>query len=417
MKTIVFIETNFSGLDAIRYCSENGYHSILITDNLARFKKWFPASCLYKLEMANEIITVNNSNDFEALRDILTKRVEKIDAILTFAEIRTAITARLCMHFDLRGTDPTAIEMAQDKYFFRKVMLEKGVDTVKAKRIESVDQLRSVKNSLSFPCFLKPTQGHSSIGAIACMKESDIEAVIAKLETVSEDWISSDYVIEDYLSGRLVSIEMLTVGPGDHLLVGISDRDVIQDSVEIGASFPLIDEHLEEIQTIARCALDAIGYNFGPSHIEIILSDTGPHLVELNSRVGGSGHNVMLDLSTERSIVGDCIELCLDNLPKTRPLYQPVQGAAWRCLVSDTIGTLASLPSIEAIKHSFSSVREVWFHHEIGSHIGVIDSNYSWIVQVMCVGRDQQEAKKNASQVINYISQRIVIEQKHKKSA
>lgn len=51
MKIVVFIETNFSGLDAIRYCREVGYKAILVTDSFERFRKWFPASVLHKLEL------------------------------------------------------------------------------------------------------------------------------------------------------------------------------------------------------------------------------------------------------------------------------------------------------------------------------------------------------------------------------
>ena len=95
MKTVVFIETNFSGLDAIRYCNEVGYRSVLVTDSFERFTKWFPASVLYKLDLADFIVSVDDSNDFEQVRFVLEKQVGEIDAMLTFAEIRTAVTARL----------------------------------------------------------------------------------------------------------------------------------------------------------------------------------------------------------------------------------------------------------------------------------------------------------------------------------
>src|SRR4051812_5777309 len=104
MKTIVFIETNFTGLDAFLYCKEKGYKSVLITDNLNRFKTWFPESCLYKIEQASEIIQVKNSNDFFEVNGAIESKVGKVDAILTFAEIRTRVTATLAQAFGLKGT-------------------------------------------------------------------------------------------------------------------------------------------------------------------------------------------------------------------------------------------------------------------------------------------------------------------------
>jgi hypothetical protein len=39
MKTVVFVETNFSGLDAIRYCKEHGVIPPFLTTLQKRIKK------------------------------------------------------------------------------------------------------------------------------------------------------------------------------------------------------------------------------------------------------------------------------------------------------------------------------------------------------------------------------------------
>src|SRR6201996_6359206 len=96
MKTVVFIETNFSGLDAIAYCKQRGYRSVLVTDNFERFRKWFPASSLATLDLVDKVVHVSNSNDFDQVAKALRKALNSIDALLTFAEIRTHIAARLC---------------------------------------------------------------------------------------------------------------------------------------------------------------------------------------------------------------------------------------------------------------------------------------------------------------------------------
>jgi biotin carboxylase len=408
MKTVVFIETNFSGLDAIRYCKEKGYRSVLVTDSFDRFRKWFPASCLYKLDLADVVITVKNSNDFDEVRQALRDRLDSIDALMTFAEIRTRVAARLCQELGLRGANPEAIAVSQNKCRFRQALLERGADTVRCFEIDRVELLPTLKGRINFPCFLKPVQGHSSIGAMACRSEAEIEGVVAALRGIDEDWISPAFVVEDYLEGDLVSVEMLTLGPGQHQVVGIADRDVVKGSIEIGSSFPLVDGRRAAVERKARAALDAIGYDFGPSHTEIMVTETGPHLVEVNTRVGGSGHSVMLDLATSRSIVGDCVELCLGTLVRSDPLYRPSRGAAWKCFVSPATGTISSMPSVDAIK-GHPGVEEVWLHHEVGDEVKGLDSNYSWIVQVMCTGGDQPEAKRNAARAIEFVAAHTVI--------
>ncbi|CAB3763131.1 ATP-grasp domain-containing protein [Paraburkholderia solisilvae] len=432
MKTVVFIETNFSGLDAIAYCRQNGYRSVLVTDNFERFRKWFPASSLARLDLVDKVIHVSNSNDFDQVARALRKALASIDALLTFAEIRTHIAARLCREFGLRGANPEAIELAQDKYRFRRTLLAKGADSVKCRRIDSIELLPALLSAadetLDFPCFVKPVQGHSSIGAMLCRDRSEVPAVVQSMRRITEDWISPAFVVEDYLSGELVSVEILTTGAGQHQIVGIADRDVINAAVEIGASFPLVDAHREAVERKACAALDAIGYDFGASHVEIIVTRDGPHLVEVNTRVGGSGHALMLDLATSRSIVGDCIELCLgtlqcaagtsastagatadaDSRSTGHRLYHPQRGAAWKCLVSHMSGTLIALPTLDAIRAQ-PGVHEVWLHCEPGDRVADVNSNFSWIAQVMCTGHDRQEAKRNAARAVDFIAAQTTI--------
>ncbi|WP_434632540.1 ATP-grasp domain-containing protein [Chromobacterium sp. CV08] len=408
MKTVVFIETNFSGLDALLYCKTRGYRAVLVTDSFDRFRKWFPASCLYKLDLADQIVSVNDSNDFDEVLTALKQQVGAVDALLTFAEIRTQVAARLCRALGLRGSNPDAVAIAQDKFRFRQTLLEKGADTVKCERLDTIGDLPARQDKLNFPCFLKPLQGHSSIGAVICRERADIGRIVEELAGIREDWISPAFVAEDYLDGHLVSVEILTTAAGQHQVVGVADRDVIKDSIEIGASFPWHDADRDAAAAMACAALDAIGYDFGASHVEIIMTDSGPHLVEVNTRVGGSGHSIMLDLSTARSIVGDYVDLCLGTLEQRQPLYRFKQGAAWKCFVSPQTGVIRSMPSTEDIKLR-AGVQEVWLHHEVGDELQELNSNYSWIVQVMCTGKDQQEAKLNAARAIDFVAAQTVI--------
>ena len=409
MKTIVFIETNFSGLDTFKYCSERGYKSVLITDSFDRFKHWFPESCLYKLEHADQVVEVSNSDDIDELTKAIETEVGQVDAVLTFAEIRTKVTATLAQKLGLAGSNIEAINIAQDKYRFRKVIEEKGVETVSCIKVSAINELVNIKDTLSYPCFLKPVQGHSSLGATVCNSQDDVNAIVDKFSQIDEEWISSEFVVEDFLQGDLVSVEILTTSKGNHQVVGVSDRDVIKDSVETGASFPLNSDIREIVEKKACDALDAIGYDFGPSHVELILTEQGPRLVEVNSRVGGSGHSVMMDLATSRSIVGDCVELCLGNIKEEGRLYPHVRGAAWKCFVSDSAGTINKMPSVDEIKR-LKGVEEVWLHHGVGEKVESLDSNFSWILQVMCTGESQFDAKSNAASAVNFVADNTVIQ-------
>ena len=101
MKTVVFIETNFSGLDAIAYCKAKGYRAVLVTDSFDRFRNWFPEASLSKLDKVDQVVSVQCSSDVDEVVEALQKQVEQIDAVLTFAEIRTLTAAVICQRLGL----------------------------------------------------------------------------------------------------------------------------------------------------------------------------------------------------------------------------------------------------------------------------------------------------------------------------
>lgn len=400
MKTIVFIETNFSGLDALTYCRSKDYKSILVTDNPERFNDWFPKSVLHKINSASEILKVKNSNDFDELKKVLSQ-IPHIDAILTFAEIRTLVVARLSEYFGLKGTPVAAVELAQDKFRFRQKMNETQVDILYSQYLESIEDLIALKSSLKYPFFIKPAHGHSSIGAMVCQSEDKLMEVYHKLRKIHSEGISKSFVVDEYLDGPLYSVEMFTTALSQHQVLGISDRRLIASSIEIGATFPVHPHMHESMIRLAKSALNAIGYSFGASHVEMILTPNGPHLVEVNTRMGGSGHSVMLDHALERSIPGDCVELHLGTHDTRSDLYQPKLAASWQCFTNSQAGSIKKLADTQKIK-DLPGIIEVWNHHEEGDILKDLDSNFNWITQVMSVGSDADIARSRALHAVAF---------------
>ncbi|NUF85484.1 ATP-grasp domain-containing protein [Acinetobacter seifertii] len=410
-KVVVFIETNFTGLDALTYCKEKGYHSVLITDSYERFLSWFPASSLSKIDQASEIINVNNSNDLEELISVL-KKFEKVDAILTFAEIRTLVTAKLAKEMNVKHSNPQAIEIAQNKSLIRKILAENKVEEVSSVTIKDINFIDDEieKNNLKYPFFIKPLHGHSSIGASVCRNDNDLLNYKKKYIKSNQDGISDELVIEDYLEGQLVSVETLTFAKGQHAIIGVADRDIIHDCVEIGSSFTLDDRIASLAKEKAKKILNCIHYDYGSSHIELIVNDEEARLVEVNTRVGGSGHSIMMDLATGRSIVGDCIECSLGNLKFDENLYSNKKmGASWQCFVPNKEGIIKKLPNIEILQ-KMKDITNVWFHYQENEKVEDLKSNFSWVVQVMAQGENREAAKFNALTCINYIRENSLVE-------
>ena len=73
-----------------------------------------------------------------------------------------------------------------------------------------------------------------------------------------------------------------------------------------------------------------------------------------------------------------------------------------------TRGKVIAMPTIDAIR-SQPGVHDVWLHREPGDTVADANSNFSWIAQVMCTGRDQHEAKLNAARAVDFIAAQTTI--------
>jgi biotin carboxylase len=96
-------------------------------------------------------------------------------------------------------------------------------------------------------------------------------------------------VVEDFLSGVQYSVECFSE-QGEHQLVTVTRKYSDPVSlVELGHVMPapLDPQDAEAIGEHVCRALDALGVEFGPTHTEIVLTESGPRLIETHLRFGG----------------------------------------------------------------------------------------------------------------------------------
>src|SRR5690606_35094068 len=99
-------------------------------------------------------------------------------------------------------------------------------------------------------------------------------------------------LLEEVLWGTEISVEAVTVA-GRTTVVAITDKSVAGPPafVESGHMVPArLDPRVTaEVEAFTVAALDAIGFTHGVSHTEVMVTEDGPRLVEINPRQGG-GH-------------------------------------------------------------------------------------------------------------------------------
>lgn len=378
---VVLVESNFSGISAIASAVQAGNRVTLLTHDLDQLIGLLPLGSGELLRLASEIIQVETT-DLDAMERVIRVLKQTPDAVLTFSQPFTSITARLARRLNLKGACPQAVEIGRDKGRTREVLRKVGVDDVKF-QVCLPSELLEAAHTVGFPLILKPNKGQGSINVKICKSIDEVLDYQSKLQNNGPQSVSSEILVEEFLDGPLFSVENFTVSKGQHVTWGVSDRVLTANGVEVAASFPVFHPQNSEMISLANRSLDAIGFDFGPSHVELILTSRGPKIVELNLRVGGSGMTQIMDKAFDRSVCLDIIKAFCGQPFEKPPRH--VRAAAWCAAVTDRKWKLDSLPPQSVV--DTWGMDEFWFHKDKGTIVGGIDSNFSWIAQSLASGQ------------------------------
>ncbi|RQT08020.1 ATP-grasp domain-containing protein [Burkholderia contaminans] len=150
--------------------------------------------------------------------------------------------------------------------------------------------LAAAADPLRFPVVVKPSEGSASDGVRRCESIAEVRAQIDALATGHADAqaLSTErVVIEEFLSGSEYCVEFFDgryVGALRKLKrhgAGFLERGYTSElDLDAGTLRALID--------VGTRATSAAGLTWGPVHLDCIVHDGVPHVIELNPRIAGS---------------------------------------------------------------------------------------------------------------------------------
>ncbi|GAA4629977.1 hypothetical protein GCM10023196_053500 [Actinoallomurus vinaceus] len=210
------------------------------------------------------------------------------DAVLTFSERRVRLTAALTERFGLPGHRKTTAVLLTDKFRQRERLRDAGVDPIRSAVLTRPEDWPRCVRDVGLPAVLKPLVGEGSRSTYLLEDERD------GLRLMREQ--SGPVVLEQYLRGResgpfgdYVSVEsVISHGRVSHIAV-TGKYPLLPPFRETGAFWPssLPTAECDALRDLVGKALEALGVDSGVTHTEIKLTDDGPHIIEVNGRVGG----------------------------------------------------------------------------------------------------------------------------------
>ncbi len=283
-------EFDYSGTQAVRALKAEGYRVILVNSN--------PATIMTDPELA----------DATYIEPVLWPEVARIieierpDAILPTMGGQTALNCALDLvregvlekySVEMIGATPEAIDKAEDRDMFRKLMTKIGLEMPRSAIAHSMEEAVSVQAQLGYPTIIRPsfTMGGSG-GGIAYNREEFEEICERGFELSPTHELLLD---ESVLGWKEYEMEVVRDKKDNCIIVcTIENLDPMGvhtgDSITVAPAQTLTDKEFQRMRDASIRVLRAVGVDTGGSNVQFAVS---PHdgrllVVEMNPRVSRS---------------------------------------------------------------------------------------------------------------------------------
>lgn len=209
----------------------------------------------------------------------------QIDGITTIASDAAVPTVcYVAQSMGLITNEYETSQVATNKYLMRRCFSDNGVNSPK---FSIVDEKFS-DETFRYPLIVKPTDRSGSRGVMKVEEKSDL---IGAIQRAQQESFTKQAIVEEYVSGSEVSVESIS-WEGNHFILAITDKITTGEPyfVELEHHQPsqLSQDIQEKIETETRKALTALRINYGASHAEFKITESGEvFVIEVGARMGG----------------------------------------------------------------------------------------------------------------------------------
>lgn len=330
--------------------------------------------------------------------------IQEIDCLGVFSEPAEYIGVEVAKALGLPYVDFETIDNTHNKISMRKALVEKSVDGTQSVKITKpfADNIKKFMAVVQGPIIIKPMDTRASTGVSCIRNESEISSAV--------DWLlkAGDveaFIAEEFLEGDEFSVECFSEA-GKHFHVAITQKSKEgAHFVETGhvTPAPISAEQSEQIFAHVEQVLDALGVASGPTHTEVILTPSGPRLVETHLRVGGDDIDNLVQMTTGvdlhelwvRQVLGESVKDDLLNIERSGT-------AGIRYLIPDEKGEVIKIKGLDDVRNT-ENVEKVSVLIEEGEKITDLVDSSARALSVMAQAASHSQLAEILDNAINHL--------------
>jgi biotin carboxylase len=334
--SIFFVEAALtgSGLLHVQWAIDHGLDVWLITTDPGKFKHVLCGEVMAVLQDRKRII-VSETTEGTVISDLVKTQMEhakKQRAVVCVSDRNLVFAAALAANIGAKFASVEAIECLRDKRRARALFDEIELPTARWRPAVSVADVVSFVGEICAPIVIKNCRGTGSLDVKLGL---NLEQSVQHYQnmSLSPRYLNGDLMLEEYLYGPLVSLEVL-VRDEQCIELGITDRQLgpLPNFCEISYTFPvsLPDSIAKSMLETTQKLVSHLHIEQGLLHVEFIVTSNGPKLVEVNPRLGGGLLAQMMN---------DCLSISVSEL-----------------LILASFGALGNIPKLNGKSSSTTTV-------------------------------------------------------------
>lgn len=269
---------------------------------------------------------------------------------------------------------------------------------------------------IGFPLVLKPAWGEQSqfvvrLDDLAEAKDA-FEYMKANITPVFDPNYAygTEIIAEEYLDGAEIDVDLL-VQNGEIKFHAFTDNFPTKEPffVETGDAMPSRheDSDLADVLKMAKAAIKALGLKDGALHLEAKIDAKGPHIVEINGRMGGDYLHDWIQTVWDVDMVEESARIAAGLPCQPKKIKEGRCHLVGRYLVSQHSGVISTLAA-PVEKPDPSKVHDITLQKEPGDPVLIPPEGFETIGWVVGRGDTYAEAEENLDDALRRISINVV---------
>ncbi|NOL49840.1 ATP-grasp domain-containing protein [Pelistega europaea] len=271
------------------------------------------------------------------------------DFIVAGSELGVALSEKLSFAFGLKGNHPHSTGLRRNKHQMMNAVKEAGLASIAEFAVSPHQTLPAIPQDW-YPVVVKPTESAGGDGVVICHSLQEVEKAIQhNFSSTNVFGLDNQQIlIQRKISGQQLMVNTISV-EGQHIILEVwqETRKIIDDKYTVYDFEVLVNDYetaFSGLSAYIQGLLSALQVQYGPCHIELFWTDSGPVLIEMAARLQGGIDGKVSESALGYSHISAFAHLIINNdiPPALSNTHQKQKSILLINLIFNNAGTIVS---------------------------------------------------------------------------